>query len=449
MRKALLVSNHALLNDLYTINLKIYVDTEVNICGSFSELDDYLNSQSEFDLIITLSNFDEVDGGELVFNKIKELGFETPFVIIGEKSKLANTNQVTTLPANYNIKFFLRNISKILGVTAKEMAEKEVPEFYPIPLKLFLNFIQTNCDIYHKVSKSDVEDEFVLILAKGSPVKERVREYADKGITSLFIPASDRLNFINMASSSVIENLKDESLSNDKKVEATEQGFELIADSLTKDKVVSGEMVAISKACIKSVKDVIKSEPRLKALLLSMVENKTRFIYLHSILATYVSNHIISNVSWGADEHAEKVSFCLFFHDMCLIPLYNKYPDFKYEEDLLFNSLLSDQEKEVVLNHARIGGEIVKTFPKCPMGADAIVTQHHGTTNGVGFAIEYKDDVSPLAKVIIVSEEYVDQLMKQKDNGFYDHGEILAHLHGKFTKHTYKKIINTLDNLQL
>ena len=95
-----------------------------------------------------------------------------------------------------------------------------------------------------------------------------------------------------------------------------------------------------------------------------------------------------------------------------------------------------------------MASEMVKSFPRCPMGADAIILQHHGTSNGMGFAMEYKDDISPLAKVLIVSEAFVDELVEIRDNAQkVNLEEIIEKLRLKFTKHTYKKIINCLEDI--
>ena len=75
--------------------------------------------------------------------------------------------------------------------------------------------------------------------------------------------------------------------------------------------------------------------------------------------------------------------------------------------------------------------------------------QHHGTTNGIGFTIDYKDEISPLAKVIIVAESYTEQYLTARQSGSMDnkHESIVDVLEGKFKKHTYRKIIATLESL--
>tara|TARA_R110002072_G_scaffold64203_9_gene159996 strand:- start:44013 stop:45362 length:1350 start_codon:yes stop_codon:yes gene_type:complete len=449
MAQALLISDHEILNDIYSLNLKVYVDTSLTIKSSYEEALALLELNPNYDVVISLSKIQDVDVASLVFNKLQELNSECPFVVIGEKSAISNTAQVITLPANFNIQNFVQTIAKVLGVTAKEMASKLVPEYYPIPIKMFNNFDKTPCDVFYKVSKSAANNEFIKILGQEDEIKGKVGPYLEKGVKTLFIPSEFRLQFVNNASVSVLDRLDNKNLSNLEKIEVAEQGYEIVAQTLSLEGKVSDAVVEISKKCIENVNMAAKGVPKLKGLLSSMISNKTGFLYMHSIMATYVSNHIIKEISWGAAEHAEKVSFVLFFHDLFMTPIFAKYPDCKNEEELVFNDQLSDQEKDVVINHARLAGEAVKSFPKCPMGADAIILQHHGMTSGVGFAMEYKDDVSPLAKVIIISEAFVGQILNNKAADNFNKDVIIEDLRSKFTRHTYKKIIDCLETISL
>jgi hypothetical protein len=132
-----------------------------------------------------------------------------------------------------------------------------------------------------------------------------------------------------------------------------------------------------------------------------------------------------------------------------LAPIYLKHPTLKYEEDLLFSDALTDKEKETVLNHARLAAEVIVTYKRAPIGADLLIKQHHGITNGIGFALDFKDDISPLSKIVLISEAVVEEFMKERDvNPDYvlDMKKVIEMLNDKFKKTTYKKIIETLEN---
>ena len=448
MARGLLVSDHPLLNDLYSFNLKAFVDLELMVKTSLSEALTVLRGGSQGDIIITLSRINDEDCGESIVDTLEELKADTPVVVIGERSSVSNTNKVYTLPPNLNVPIVVKKSAEILGVTAKDMMAKEVPDHYPVALSLMENFDVSPCEIFVLVSKTSTSGEFVKLCDSGAPFQGKVREYKEKGTVKLYIPSSERLKVVNQVSKIVIEKLDDPSLEPDDRIRATESGYDLVGGLLGEAKEVTPEVIKISKKCMEAVANIIKEVPRVKGLLLTILDNKTGYLYLHSVMGTYIARHIVREISWGSEEHAEKLSFVFFFHDMFLAPIFSKHPSLQFEEDAIFKEELSDKEKEVVLNHARLASEMVKTFPRCPMGSDAIILQHHGMTNGVGFTLDYKDDISPLAKVLIVSEAFVEELIRYKDaNKGPDLEHVIEVLRAKFTKHTYKKIIDCLETI--
>ena len=449
MAQALLVSNNEVLNDLYTLNLEVYVGTNVTVKTNLEESLKLLELNPNFNIIIVLALIDGADAAQAIYDHCQSSGVEAPIVVIGVQSDVSKED-VSVLPASFNVRALVRSVAKLLGITAKDMLESQVPDFYPIPIKLFYNMNKLPCQVYYRVRKNKTESDYILIGKKGESLETGVRKYLDEGVNALFVDKMFRLEFINAASEMIVNRLETEDLGLDEQIEVTEQGIEIVADTLFTDKKVTQDVINISKACIDSIGQVIESNHRLKNLLSSLIANKTRYAYTHSILATYVSSHIINNISWGGESHAEKISFVLFFHDIFLIPLYNKYPELKFEEDLLYSDKLSDKEKEVVLGHAKLAGQVVQDFPRCPMGADVLITQHHGTTSGEGFAVKYKDDISPLAKVIIVAEGFVEEMIKQMDEGgSYNIPDIMAVLKKRFNRHTYIKIIDTLESIEM
>lgn len=448
MAVGLLLSDHPLLNDLYTFNLRTFVDLNLRLVSSLEEACKVIDEGSEGDVIITLSQINEEDAGQKIFETLEERKRSTPLVVIGERSKVSNTNKAYTLPPNLNVPLVVKKVASILGVTAQDMMKVEVPDFYPVPLSIMKAFKTSPCDVYVKVSKSSSSKDFVKLCVEGDDFEGKVESYMEKGSVNLYIPADKRLKVSNEASTIVVNALDDPEIDNQARIRVIEQGYDVVGGLLGESQSVTPEVVEISKKCMESVTKVVKEVPRIKNLLLTILENKTGYLYLHSVMGTYVARHVVNEISWGSEEHAEKLSFVFFFHDMFLAPIFSKYPQFQFEEDLVFKDELSEKDKEIVINHARLASEMVKTFPRCPMGSDAIILQHHGMTNGMGFTLDYKDDISPLAKVLIVSESFVEELIRRKGQPNEPKlDEIILSLREKFTKHTYKKIIDCLETI--
>lgn len=450
MAQVLLVSDNEVLNGIYSVNFDVYLATSMTVVDDLESAKKLMELNPNFQIIITLCLIEGDDCGILLRDYLKEQHNDTPLIVIGRQSEISE-DEAVILPASYNIKSLLRAAAKILGITAKDMAEREVPEYFAISTKIFFNINTVPCDIFYKVKKSGQDAEYLLILTKNSKVWPRIKKYIDEGANTLYIPSSFRAEFANHASEQVIQELATMDLPTEVKVEAIEKGIELVTAQYLTSNVASENVVRLSNACVKAMGEVASEYPKIKGLLKTLTENKSGYLYSHSILATYVANHIVREISWGGESHIEKLNFVMFFHDLFLVPIYSKFPDARFEEDLMFSDKLSDADKEMVLNHAKLACESVKKFPRCPMGADQLILQHHGATNGVGFALKYKDDISPLAKVIMISEHFVEEIFRLGDDPStsFNKAIVLGELKTRYGKSSYNKILETLESIEI
>jgi hypothetical protein len=429
------------------VNLATYVDTDLEIEVDPKKVTSRILTGS-FDILISLSRINDQDVGSSMLAISLERSL--PFVIVGEKSEVSNTPEVVTVPGNLNIQFFLRSVAKILGVTAKDMVSKAVGEYYPMALKVLIGLNKAPCDVFYKVSKPGETEEFSKVWSKDQTIDRKFDKFKELKVFNLFIPSNDRLSITNLVTKKISEKVKDKDLSDGDRLEAIESGFELMAQSLFSTVEIAEEVMEVSASCIEAINEVLEADQSLGDLLRSMLDNKSRFIYMHSVLTTYVCHYLLKKIPWGIKEHIEKVSYVLFFHDMFLVPVYNDHPDIKYEEDLIFSPDLNDAEKDIIINHAKEAGNALKTFPKCPIGADTITTQHHGATNGIGFAMDPGDNISPLSKVILIGEAFVDEFLKARDEGIApDCKMIVNELVDRYTNKSYQKMAKLLETIKL
>jgi len=85
----------------------------------------------------------------------------------------------------------------------------------------------------------------------------------DEGVRNLFVDSSERLNFINAASEQLVEVLENKDASIEEKIDALEQGIEISTEHLLNSEEASSEIVRISKACVKTVSEVVDAVPKL------------------------------------------------------------------------------------------------------------------------------------------------------------------------------------------
>jgi hypothetical protein len=452
MEKVLLISNHKVLNDIYTVNFQSYLDCKIDC---YVKLDDALMDSDivmkDYKLIISLSYIDQVDvalllGEELDIHKSKE----QDLIILGNKSDIVPGPNITILDANFNIASILSICAKKLGVTAKDMANKEILEYIPFSLKTLQSIKKSPVDFYVQSKKASNDEIYTKCILKGESIQAKAQIYLELELTYLYINASMRLELTNFITASLTKTLDDEELDFLNKIEVLESGFNLVANGLDENSSISKDLAELSQKCIETLQSGLDGDESLTSLLDKLLNNNAGYVFTHSVLSSYVSNHIIDQINWGIDEHKDKINFVLFFHDLFLTPIFDKYPDFSCEEDVIFSNKVSNEEKEMVLGHAAKIAEVIKSFPRCPMGSDVILLQHHGTSNGLGFTIDYKDDISPLAKVIIIAEAFVETFLEYKDRE-KDERDLLiqSKLSSKFKRHTYKKLISTLDTIKL
>jgi response regulator RpfG family c-di-GMP phosphodiesterase len=344
-------------------------------------------------------------------------------------------------------------MAKMLELTAKQMASREVPKYFPVPVRLLKKMSKTQCDLYSREAKDDFDFSYTKILDKDTLFGELIKKFSDEDVEHLFIDAGERLKFINKVSGFIINEFSKPDLTLDETIEITAQGQSMVAEEIFENQEISDAVAEVSKSCVQAMVKVVKEVPKLRNLLAMLLENKSNFVFKHGIIASYVADQIIENISWGSKEQMEKVTFSLFFHDLFLVPIFAKFPDVQSEEDLLFHDGVSDEEKETVLNHAKLAGSILQSFPRAPMGADMIITQHHGMTNGRGFGINFKDDISPLAKIIVIAEDVATGILADiadgKKKSSLDIQRIMKRLNDRYTYNSYKKIILTLENLKI
>lgn len=451
MSKTLVVSDNEILNQLYMINLEVYLATEVVLVFSNQKAQELILAGNQYDLIITMNMINGHDCAVALNDFLTKSNLTIPLLVIGNPSK--EISNIVIVQSSYHLQNLLRACAKILGVTAKEMASLEIPDYFAVSSNFLIRLREAPCSIFLQVKKTSEEPTFVMVAKKGSVLTEIIKKFETEGIENLFVNSLDRLMIINKISVVLCDFIKStEKLSITEKSTALEEGFDFVARDFAQNPAAIAEIINITNACTKVMQEITKEAPGLRALLNILDNNKNGFIYTHSMLSAFIASHIVKKVSWGGEGHLEKINFVLFFHDIMLAPIYLKHPTLKYEEDLLFSEELSDKEKEIVLNHARMAAELILTYRRAPMGADLLIKQHHGMTNGVGFAVDYKDDISPLSKIVLISEAFVEEYMKGKEGDpkfQVDMRKILPLLNEKFRRNTYKKIIETLETLRL
>ena len=449
MKRALLICDNEILNSIYAVNLKIYAEIELIICSSLDEALEHIeDTENEIDIMVTMDSIGEEDTAVLAFHHLIENDRDINSIVIGNSDMVPDENM--KVKNQFDIQGILKNIYSALTIDPKEIIMAQESNLYEMPIRLFFPFKNAPCDTFYALKKEG-KVQNALVFPKGGDIWPKIRKFLDQGVATLLIPADQRFEFTKQVTSLLVESIQGVQQSpTEEKLDVVEQSIDAIAEQLFDHGEVTQEVIELSQSCMNTMQDVIEEVPDLKSLLKDLAALKSGFLYSHSIIAGYVSNHILDNVEWGGEAHKEKLKFVLYFHDMYLVQIYKKYPDLMYEDKVLFDERMTEEEKEIIISHASEAADAIRRYPGCPLGADVIIMQHHGTSNGMGFATSYKDDISPLAKVLIIAEAFTEEIYQKLETKEKVNVEsIIEDLKAKFTKHTYKKIIDTLVNIKI
>lgn len=385
-------------------------------------------------LIIVRSQIGKEQTAKMVLDYLKVNNLSIPVIIIGH-GEFPGQMQV---PNSLDLKLLIKTAATATKITAKEMMGKVVPNYFPIPILYFNCIKRSVCTVY--AEDSDKANSYVPRIEKNKPFDSiLINQMAQEGVTHLFVDKMDRLDFVNNVTSELISTLEAEEISVDEQHTATDKNIELLSRKLLTIGITE-ETIGLAKKNIDAIRTNVKKNPKLSKLLDRLLSNKTSYLYKHTQILTYISLHIIRNIDWGTPEQEDKISFISFFHD---IALENDVQCQIHSTNELKRANFSTEEKTLVERHAQIAAEFVQKFPHAPMGTDQIIRQHHGQLNGIGFSDHYGANVSPMAIVFIVAEEYTRIIMK-RESGPFDRDEMMRELKDIFPTSRFAKIVEKL-----
>lgn len=438
----LLVEGNLKIESFYVLNLSVWLGLETITCRKAEKAVPLLEADSsKFNLIIVRSHIDKEESAKILIDYLKSKNLAIPVIIIGPGKDVPGS--FALVPNSLQLKTLIQSAAKALHITAKDMTEKVVPDYFPIPTSYFSVLKRSICPVYIQ----DREDAsiFNLRIDKLKPIDEKLlKEIAQEGIKNMFVDKMDRLEFVNNVTSELMSQLEKSEISPDELISASEKSVELLAKKLVAIGV-NEETIILAKKNIEQMKASVKTYPKLAKMMERLLSNKTGYLYKHTQILIFIALHIIRNIDWGNPEQEEKITFICFFHDIAL----------ETDEQARIKSAIELKkldapvhEKQLIEKHAQLAAELVQKFPHAPMGADQIIRQHHGMLNGLGFSEVYGGNISPVAIVFIISEEFT-RIVLSRGDGPFDRTEMLRELKDSFPTSRFQKTLDLLNTITI
>ncbi len=455
MKKGILVDDRIAFRSLFSLNLNLYVAVEVTSVPDHREAIQLLKESKDYDILVVRNAIARDDTSNIIAQYIDKYELNIPMVVLGKNLTLDRTIiQVDEVPT---VKDVVKNVAKLTGVTARQMAEYQVPEYYPIDIEYF-DFIENfPCKIFNRIRnpqdvKSFVHEE---LFDDGAKIdKSKFDNLKKDGITRFYVESTKRLNFVNGMNSQVVHKLNDLNISAEEKMDLTNEAMDIVGHRV-KEMGLTKDVIQISEASISALNDIAKkkfkkakgkdSRNKLKNLLSELLSADVSFRYKHCQLITYLIHHVIDNLEWGNNEHKEKLVYVAFFHDIILTT--DEQAQIQSDEEMIELGLTSE-EQIVVKMHALTASTLVREFPKLPLGVDAIIKQHHGSKTGVGLS-RIDRPLSPLAAAFMVVEELACYIIMQEENGLTLQSEkIIPFIQAKFSDRQFKASVAAIEKLK-
>ena len=436
--RVILVESNGHHRKVLNFNLSVYVGVEVICKNNADAVTGFLKKSPDIKLIVS----EEVVGKERTILKIYYYvvsnKLDIPIILSGYCQKLASKIEMYEKADWQKI---IRECARILGVTAKSMAQKEFDKYYPIPANTLLAMKIAPVDIFF----SEGPGKTKILFPMGEEIDQKsIRKQLLDHQSCLFVLSKARLRFANSFSDQIFDFIGNPDISVEERIKATGMAFEKIHEVVGRAGM-SGQAIQMAKKTVESIVTIAASSYGLSDLIDILYDSEEPYLYRHSLLVAVVSHRLIGAMSWGNEEQKVKITFAALFHDVA-IP--DKGHCQIHSQEELDDCDISEEEKMDILNHAFKAAKLIEDVPDIPFGVDTIIIQHHGSLNGVGFKGKEQDGrLSRLATVFLVVEEYVDSLVNA-EKGSFDHNRIVEKLKSVYSQGNFAKTVSVLGGIK-
>ncbi len=419
-----------------SLNLELYTDVKLKSLGNADYCADYLTTNCTIDLIVCQNKIGDENTVMKVAYYIKSKHLNIPIICIGPCPKFSGEENILILEDKLDIPRILKWTAQKLGITAESMAQKDLDDFYPFCITNFQGLRDANVPIFK------FEDEingFQEVIEEGSEIPEDFfRNNFLKGVNYCYVLKKDRLKFVNHLTDHALQIINSPKRIDKKdflgaanqiyesaKLNLNEVGF----DERTKE---------LAKESTKAIMTIINSETKLIELLKMLEENESDYGFKKSVLVSAVVHRILKAINWNSKSQLECISFVAFFHDILLLD--EKLIKIRSDYELKTSGLTPEEIKQVN-EHAFKTAQLINEIDKIPFGALEIITQHHGTRNGIGFSNKTSNNISGLAALFRVAEDYVHAFLNDEK---FKHDKVIKDLKNTYKHGVYSQAVYAL-----
>ncbi|OFZ17335.1 MAG: hypothetical protein A2X86_02455 [Bdellovibrionales bacterium GWA2_49_15] len=451
MFTVLLVETNGAVIDALVKQLDEQIKAQVSVVPGLDQAKSFLTENQGKgvpDLVIVRAVLDEVPVAHGLLNFVYEQLNRPPVIVMGNVE--FSGIEFNCLPDRFKISEFSKIVTKALHVSRKELEALHRPPYTGISIKNFYGMDKCECDVFIRISKKNCDDQYVKRLHTGDNFDAvTLQKYESMGLLEFYVRSDDLSLVLSAFEQKALKQL-DEKCVVAELVQIGSHQFEVGQDLLLKlgvsdvtMRIVDTNIKVMTNALVSGVVAPHNFGELLKALL----ANKGGYNYKHSFLLAFLCSTIIPKMEWGKNDqmksNIEKMIYVSFMHDIHL----QEEKLVRIHSKSAFEMMaLTPQEHELVEYHANKVSTLALSMPRIPAGVDIILRQHHGTTNGVGFADGASGSLSGLAILFIVVETFTHMLL---DFQVLQLGPkaILKKMERDYTLASYRKVIDAMAEM--
>ncbi len=440
--RALLIAPEKELFEIYALNLRNYLSSELLHAKNFDEAQSILD-EGHIGVVIAKSLIQQESTAQLLYQRAMEHKNLPPVIVIGEDHRIETLPEtMVVVEGPSNVKSILKSCSSFLKITAKAMVELKVPRFYPFETDYFLDSPIPPCDIYFYDQE---RDRHYKRFTGGYAIDlDRLKKDKEAGLHALYVLSDFRLELTNQITDNLLEKMNKGNMEEKERKKVTDRAMNIISTQFRQSELTENAQ-KLAHASIQSLQQVVGEKNELSKLLGNLMSEPTSYRFKHCQLLIFFSNVAIDHMQWGSKEQKDKMAFAVFFHDLFL---YNDEEAMIDNEDEISGLVPEKEDQERIKNHALLASEKIAKFPRAPMGADQIILQHHGARNGKGYNQNPGLDLSPLSQVFIVCEALAKKVLfyQEGDDFMMAVKQSLKEIEESFKKSSYRKIVFALQD---
>ena len=279
-------------------------------------------------------------------------------------------------------------------------------DYISIPVDSFIHFKNLPFDLFVKIANGKY--------LKRIPANEEIDEFTinafkAKGLKELHFEKKFNREFSNMLLNNMITKVELTYSSEEEKFKAANEVF-LTTRDIVQSIGLPPKVVEVCESVMERItQDVKANKDKFSTYLMDIKTSSNlnfqfRFIELSSYIATQIVTAIDEHTK---DDQIKAIVFATFFCDISL--KHASHLNYRTEESM---KELWPQDKKLIKEHAIMGCEVVLKYKNAPSLAAEVVKQHHGSLNGIGFPKEISEDLLPLAKCLMASQEIAFAILK-------------------------------------